>query len=79
MISRSRSGPTVAAMSIECTTSANRTVTRSNSADRPPEFGGDALPHDAYVSPVDASLLTLAWFHYWPNGICDIAVRPGSA
>jgi hypothetical protein len=34
MISRSRSGPTAAAMSIECTTSANSTVTCLYSADR---------------------------------------------
>src|SRR5277367_5338431 len=34
MISRSRSGPTAAAMSIEWTTSANRTVTCLYSADR---------------------------------------------
>src|SRR6185503_8894524 len=34
MISRSRSVPTVAAMSIECTTSANSTVTCLYSADR---------------------------------------------
>ena len=33
MISRSRSGPTAAAMSIECTTSANSTVTCLYSAD----------------------------------------------
>src|SRR5258708_4782766 len=34
MISRNRSAPTAAAMSIECTTSANRTVTCLYSADR---------------------------------------------
>ena len=34
MISRSRSAPTAAAMSIECTTSANSTVTCLYSADR---------------------------------------------
>ena len=33
MISRSRSAPTAAAMSIECTTSANNTVTCLYSAD----------------------------------------------
>src|SRR6476659_9549713 len=43
MISRSRSAPTAAAMSIECTTSANSTVTCLYSADR--VAGARAVPH----------------------------------
>jgi hypothetical protein len=43
MISRSRSGPTVAAMSIECTTSANSTVACLYSADRVADVTGG--PH----------------------------------
>src|ERR1700730_1118786 len=67
MISRSRSGPTVAAMSIECTTSANSTVTCLYSADRLTsvtgaphslqnlEFGGSSVPHDLHGSPAAVS------------------------
>src|SRR3984893_9918799 len=67
MISRSRSGPTVAAMSIECTTSANSTVTCLYSADRLTsvtgaphslqnlEFGGSSVPHDPHGSPAAVS------------------------
>ena len=67
MISRSRSAPTAAAMSIECTTSANRTVTCLYSADwatclrRAPhslqnlEFGGSAEPHDPHGSSAAVS------------------------
>jgi hypothetical protein len=63
MISRSRSVPTVAAMSIECTTSANNTVTCLYSADvaagvigvphslQNLEFGGSSVPHDPHDSP----------------------------
>src|SRR6185437_476076 len=63
MISRSRSAPTAAAMSIECTTSANSTVTCLYSADRLTwvtgaphslqnlEFRGSTVPHDAHDSP----------------------------
>ena len=45
MISRNRSGPTAAAMSMECTTSANSTVTCLYSAD----FGGAVMgePHSS--------------------------------
>ena len=43
MISRSRSAPTADAMSIECTTSANNTVTCLYSADR--VAGARAVPH----------------------------------
>src|ERR1700738_2897089 len=71
MISRSRSGPTVAAMSIECTTSANSTVTCLYSADRLTsvtgaphslqnlEFGGSSVPHDPHGSPAAISALRL--------------------
>ena len=67
MISRSRSAPTAAAMSIECTTSANSTVTCLYSADRVAcvsgaphslqnlEFGGSSVPHDPHASPVAVS------------------------
>ena len=67
MISRSRSAPTAAAMSIECTTSANSTVTCLYSADRVAcvsgvphslqnlEFGGSSVPHDPQSSPVAVS------------------------
>src|SRR6202049_809366 len=67
MISRSRSAPTVAAMSIECTTSANSTVTCLYSADRPTcvtgaphslqnlEFGGSSVPQEPQNSPVAVS------------------------
>jgi len=61
MISRSRSGPTAAAMSIECTTSANNTVTCLYSAGvvavataaphslQNFEFGGSSVPHDRHT------------------------------
>src|SRR3954468_16521661 len=67
MISRSRSAPTAAAMSIECTTSANSTVTCLYSADwaaclrgvphslQNLEFGGSSVPHDPQSSPVAVS------------------------
>src|ERR1700681_1060937 len=67
MISRSRSAPTVAAMSIECTTSANSTVTCLYSADRLTcvtgalhslqnlEFGGGSVAHDPHGSPAAVS------------------------
>ena len=67
MISRSRSAPTAAAMSIECTTSANSTVTCLYSADRVAcvtgaphslqnlEFGRQFVPHDPQNSPVAVS------------------------
>src|SRR6478672_10287539 len=67
MISRSRSAPTDAAMSIECTTSANSTVTCLYSADRVAcvtgaphslqnlELGGSSVPHDPQNSPVAVS------------------------
>jgi hypothetical protein len=67
MISRSRSLPTVAARSIERTTSANNTVTCLYSADRVTcvtgaphslqnfEFGGSSVPHDPHGSPVAVS------------------------
>ena len=67
MISRSRSAPTAAAMSIERTTSANSTVTCLYSADRltcvtgAPHslqnlaFGGSSVPHDPQHSPVAVS------------------------
>src|SRR6516165_1992919 len=45
MISRNRSGPTVAAMSIECTTSANSTVTCLYSAVAPGAAVGE--PHSS--------------------------------
>src|SRR6187549_3794154 len=60
MISRSRSAPTAAAMSIECTTSANSTVTCLYSADRLTcetgaphslqnlEFGESSVPHELH-------------------------------
>src|SRR6478672_9092478 len=63
MISRSRSAPTAAAMSIEWTTSANKTVTCLYSAavaagltDAPHllqnrESGGSSVPHDPHNSP----------------------------
>ena len=62
MISRSRSAPTVAAMSIECTTSANSTVTCLYSAGvgavataaphslQNFEFGGSSVPHDPHTT-----------------------------
>ena len=64
MISRNRSAPTAAAMSIECTTSANSTVTCLNSAvvvavaTAAPhalqnfEFGGSSVPHDPHTKAV---------------------------
>ena len=64
MISRSRSAPTAFAMSIECTTSANRTVTCLYSADRVTgvtgaphllqnsESGGSCVPQEEHDSPV---------------------------
>lgn len=67
MISRNRSGPTAFAMSIECTTSANRTVTCLYSADRVTgvtgalhllqnsESGGRCVPQDVHDSPVVVS------------------------
>ena len=67
MISRSRSAPTAAAMSIECTTSANSTVTCLYSADGRPcvigaphslqnfESGGSSVPHAAQINPVAVS------------------------
>src|SRR5271166_2432916 len=67
MISRNRSEPTAAAMSIECTTSANKTVTCLYSAARVTcvsgvlhslqnlEFGGSSVPHDPHNSPVAVS------------------------
>src|SRR6476619_2629506 len=67
MISRSRSAPTAAAMSIECTTSANSTVTCLYSADRLTratgaphslqnlELGGSSVPHDPHDSPAAVS------------------------
>ena len=63
MISRSRSAPTAAAMSIECTTSANSTVTCLYSAAvaagltgaphllQNRESGGSSVPHDPHDSP----------------------------
>ncbi len=63
MISRRRSAPTAAAMSIECTTSAKRTVTCLYSADRPTcvtgtphslqnlEFSRSSVPHEPHDSP----------------------------
>src|ERR1700758_37368 len=60
MISPSRSAPTAAAMSIECTTSANSTVTCLYSAGvvavataaphslQNFEFGGSSVPHDPH-------------------------------
>src|SRR5882757_2783204 len=67
MISRNRSAPTIAAMSIECTTSAKSTVTCLYSADRLTsvtgaphslqnlEFGGSSVPHDPHGSPAAIS------------------------
>src|ERR1700746_777022 len=67
MISRSRSAPTVAAMSIECTTSANSTVTCLYSAHwvacvrRVPHspqnlaVGLDCVPQEPQISPVAVS------------------------
>src|SRR3954452_25268158 len=67
MISRSRSAPTAAAMSIEWTTSANCTVTCLYSANplsrvtgaphslQNLEFGGSSVPHDPQSSPVAVS------------------------
>src|SRR6478609_10545385 len=67
MISRSRSAPTAAAMSIECTTSANSTVTCLYSADgvarvsRVPHsaqnlaVGPDCAPQEPQNSPVAVS------------------------
>src|SRR5882757_451304 len=67
MISRSRSGPTVAAMSIEWTTSANSTVTCLYSADwaaclrgvphslQNLEVGGSSAPHDPQDTPAAVS------------------------
>src|SRR6516165_4887636 len=64
MISRRRSAPTAAAMSIECTTSANKTVTCLYSAGfevaetaaphslQNLEFGGSSMPHAAQANPV---------------------------
>ena len=61
MISRNRSAPTVAAMSIECTTSANKTVTCLYSAGvvvvataaphslQNFEFDGSSVPHDPHT------------------------------
>src|ERR1700747_2153876 len=69
MISRSRSGPTAAATSIECTTSAKRTVTCLYSADRLTcvtgaphslqnlECGGSSVPHAPHCSPAAVSAL----------------------
>src|SRR5271163_2262196 len=63
MISRNRSAPTAAAMSIECTTSANRTVTCLYSAGFAAEVTGtphslqnlafsfSSVPHDPHNSP----------------------------
>jgi hypothetical protein len=60
MISRNRSAPTAAAMSIECTTSANSTVTClysagvvavATAAPHPLqnfEFGGSSIPHNPH-------------------------------
>ena len=64
MISRNRSAPTAAAMSIECTTSANSTVTCLYSAEvaagligaphllQNRESGGSYMPHDPHPNPV---------------------------
>src|SRR3984893_7516888 len=63
MISRSRSAPTAAAISIDWTTSPNSTVTCLYSADRLTgvtdaphslqnlEFGNSSVPHDPHDSP----------------------------
>jgi hypothetical protein len=53
MISRSRSGPTVAAISMECTTSANNTVTCLYSADWVAGVSGE--PHSLQNLAVDAA------------------------
>src|SRR6476659_8545498 len=67
MISRSRSAPTAAAISIEWTTSANSTVTCLYSADRVAcvsgtphslqnlELRGSSVPHDPHGSPAAVS------------------------
>src|SRR6476659_8158232 len=67
MISRNRSAPTATAISIECTTSANSTVTWLYSADRVAcvsgtphslqnlEFGGSSVPHDPQNSAITVS------------------------
>ena len=67
MISRRRSAPTAAAMSIEWTTSANSTVTCLYSADRVAcasgaphslqnlEFGGSSAPQEPQNNPVAVS------------------------
>src|SRR5882672_8465580 len=67
MISRNRSAPTAAAISIECATSANNTVTCLYSADRLTcvtgaphslqnlEFSGSSVPHDPHDSTVTVS------------------------
>jgi hypothetical protein len=67
MISRSRSAPTAATMSIECTTSANKTVTCLYSADpvvfvtaaphslQNLAFGRSSVPHDPHDSPAAVS------------------------
>jgi hypothetical protein len=67
MISRSRSAPTAFAMSMECTTSANRTVTCLYSADRVAratgaahllqnsESGGSCVPQEVHDSPAVVS------------------------
>ncbi len=64
MISRSRSGPTAAAMSIECTTSANSTVTCLYSAD-----AGDAFVEEPHSSQNFASVRSCV-----PHVAHDIAV-----
>src|SRR4029077_7825883 len=67
MISRSLSAPTAAAMSTECTTSANSTVTCLYSADwaaylrgvphslQNLEVGGSSVPHDPQDTPAAIS------------------------
>ena len=56
MISRNRSAPTAAAMSIECTTSANNTVTCLYSAGRATDDA--AVPHSLQNLAVGGSLGT---------------------
>ena len=78
MISRSRSAPTALAMSIEWTTSANKTVTCLYSAAgvtgltgaphllQNSESGGSCVPQDAHDSPTVVSRppgFTSIWFH----------------
>ena len=71
MISRRRSGPTAAAMSMECATSANNTVTCLYSADRVASVSGE--PHSLQNFAV-----ALNWVPHEPHDSSGDCQRAGT-